>query len=369
MRKRLFALALSSALALSLLAGCGGTPSASSTPAPSGDPGTSSADPAPAASPDTVYTMRIGTLTVEAEQNTACALDFAERIEAATGGQVVVQVYPTAQLGTAAQMIEGMQTGTIEGALFPTDYLSSADPAIGFISVPGFAGNDIDGLCYVMNELGGVDVANEFLTKAGLHMVGLLYTDKYTYLLSDRKVTSLSDSKGMKLWAPPSDYTSAIITGMGATATFFDTSDLAVSIQQGTVNGAMASPALYAAQKLYETDKYCMGMVGRCGATAFTMSESFLQTLPEDLRQTVLSVAMESILEFEYPYAAAAAEANLKVLTDNGCEVYMSTDYPELQSDLSVLYEENLQMYLDQVPVGQELYDTFQELLAQYEAG
>lgn len=266
-------------------------------------------------------------------------------------------------------MIEGMQTGSIEGGLFPTDYLTSADPSVAFIGVPGFAGNDIDSLCAVMNELGGVDIVNDSLTQVGLHMVGLLYTDKYSYLLSDKRVNSLDDTKGMKLWAPPSDYTSAIISGMGATATFFDTSDLAVSIQQGTINGALASPALYAAQKLYETDKYCLGMVGRAGATAFILSESFLNGLPEDLRQTVLDVAKGSIIDFEYQYAADAAEANLKILTDNGCEVYMSSDMPELQAELEKLYEENRQLYLSNVSNGQELYEQFQALLAQYDAG
>ena len=220
-----------------------------------------------------------------------------------------------------------------------------------------------------MNELDGVDIVNDSLTQVGLHMVGLLYTDKYSYLLSDKRVNSLDDAKGMKLWAPPSDYTSAIISGMGATATFFDTSDLAVSIQQGTINGALASPALYAAQKLYETDKYCLGMVGRAGATAFILSESFLNGLPEDLRQTVLDVAKGSIIDFEYQYAADAAEANLKILTDNGCEVYMSSDMPELQAELEKLYEENRQLYLSNVSNGQELYEQFQALLAQYDAG
>lgn len=356
MKKRILSIALASVFMLVLLAACGieKAPDAS--------------QPAESSKPDTVYTMRIGTLTVDVEQNTATAHDFAERIKDATNGQVEVQVYPTAQLGTAAQMVEGMQNGTVEGALFPTDYLSAADPSVAFIGVPNFAGYDIDSLCAVMNELGGVEIANETLTQVGLHMVGVLYTDTYSYLLSDRKVTSFADSEGMKLWAPPSDYTDAVIRGMGATSTFFDTSDLAVSVQQGTVNGAMASPALYAAQKLYETDKFCMGMVGRCGATAFVMSESFLQKLPEDLRTTVLEVAKASIMEFEYPYAAAAAEANLKVLTDNGCEVYYSTDYPELQAALEVLYEENLTMYMEQVSNGQELYDRIHPLLEQYTA-
>ncbi len=314
------------------------------------------------------YKMRIGTLTVEAEQNTATALDFAERIKAATNGQVEVEVYPSAQLGTAAQMVEGMQTGTIEGALFPADYLSSADPTIGFVSVPGFAGYDIESLRTVMNDLGGMDIVNEFMTKAGLRCVGFLNTDKYSYLLSDRKVESIADCEGMKIWAPPSEYTSAIISGMGGTATFFDTSDLAVSVQQGTVNGALASPALYAAQKLYETDKFCIGFDGRSSTTVFVMSEAFLQGLPEDLRQTVIDTAMVSVKDFEYDYAQAAAERNLQVLKDNGCEVYNSSDIPALQAELEVLYKQNLDLYLSKVSNGQELYDQFQALLAKYDA-
>lgn len=376
--KKLIALLLALAMAFALVS-CGSNSSnASSAPAaePSAEEPAAASEPAtepeaaPAAENDgTVYTMRIGTLTVEAEQNTATAIEFGTRIEEATNGQVVVEVYPSAQLGTAAQMIEGMQTGTIEGALFPTDYLASAAPTVGFISVPGVAGTDIDSLCAVMNEMGGVDVANEYLTPVGLHMVGVLYTDTYTYLLADHEVTSLADTQGLKLWAPPSDYTSALIEGMGGTSTFFDTSDVAVSIQQGTIDGCMASPALYAAQKLFESHKYCMGLVGRCGATALTLSESFLQSLPEDLRQTVLDVALDTIIDFEYPYAAAAAETNLQVLADNDCKVYYSDEYPELQAQLEELYAENLDLFLNSSDEGQAVYDTVHPLLEQYQAG
>lgn len=363
MKKRLLALTLSFAMLLTLLAACGDSSSKDSDQ-PSGTNSSAPADDGK------TYTMRIGTLTVETEQNTATALDFKTRIEEATGGRVVVEVYGSAQLGTAAQMVEGMQTGTIQGGLFPTDYLASAYPAAACVGVPGFVGTDIDSLCAVMNELGGVDILNEGLTQVGLHMVGCLYTDKYSYLLADRKVTALADAADMKIWAPPSDYTDAIIRGMGGSSTFFDTSDLAVSVQQGTVNGALASPALYSAQKLYETCKYCMGMVGRAGCTAFIMSESFLQELPEDLRATVLEVAMTSIMEFEYPYAAAAAENSLKVMEEGGCEIYMSSDIPALQAELDQLYADNVQLYLDNTgDAGQAMYESFQALLAQYNAG
>lgn len=47
----------------------------------------------------------------------------------------------------------------------------------------------------------------------------------------------------------------------------------------------------------------------------------------------------------------------------------MSSDMPELQAELEKLYEENRQLYLSNVSNGQELYEQFQALLAQYDAG
>lgn len=363
--KKLLALVMAMAMVLALVA-CGG----GSSSKPASTPDASNPAASTPADDGTVYKMRIGTLTVEAEQNTATALDFKARIEEATNGRVTVDVFPSAQLGTAAQMVEGMQTGTIEGALFPLDYLGSVYPAAACIGVPGFVGNDIDSVCAVMNEMGGVDLLNPGLNEGGLHLVGTLYTDKYSYLLADREIKSVADVQGLKLWAPPSAYTQALVEGMGGSVTFFDTSDLAVSINQKTVNGALASPALYSAQKLYETCKYCVGLVGRTGCTGFILSDSFLDSLPEDLRATVLEVAMQSIIEFEYPYAAAAAEKSLEVMIEGGCNVYMSDEIPELQAELEEHYAANLELYMSQAGEdGKAMYDAFQKLLAEYNAG
>ena len=91
MKKRLLALTLSFAMLLTLLAACGS--SGGSAGKPSDQPGGSNS--AAPADDGKTYTMRSGTLTVETEPNTATALDFAEKIAAATDGRVTVQVFPT----------------------------------------------------------------------------------------------------------------------------------------------------------------------------------------------------------------------------------------------------------------------------------
>lgn len=373
--RKLLALLLALAMVIALAACGSSSSSASSSSGSSGTTSTggssaendsSSEDDNSSSSDGTVYTMRIGTLTVEAEQNTALALEFADRIAEETNGQIEVSVYPSAQLGTAAQMIEGMQNGTIEGGLFPTAYASSAAPMMNSLSVPGFAGTTANAMCAVINELGGLEMYNEYLKDAGLYMASLLNTDQCTYIITDSQITTIDDLSNLIIWSPPSDYTSYMVDLFGSSVTFFDTSDLAVAVQNGTVDSAMASPALFAAQKLYETLPYCMGLEGGAGATAFFMSESFLSSLPDDLRETVERVALECTMDYEYDYAAAAAETNLAAMAENGTVTY-SSDYPDLQAALDEIYATVLQHFFDEVDGGEDFYNSVQELVAQYE--
>jgi TRAP-type C4-dicarboxylate transport system substrate-binding protein len=71
---------------------------------------------------DKTYTIRLGTPTGGKHQQNMTMDEFKKRIEEESDGKITVQLFPTSQLGTAAQMIEGVQGGTIEGVLIPSSY-------------------------------------------------------------------------------------------------------------------------------------------------------------------------------------------------------------------------------------------------------
>ena len=55
------------------------------------------------------------------------ALRFKELIEEGSDGRMTVEIYPSQQLGSAREMIEGMQMGTIEMTLLPTASVTAVE--------------------------------------------------------------------------------------------------------------------------------------------------------------------------------------------------------------------------------------------------
>ena len=125
--KKTLALILALVMALSLVA-CG-----EKAPA---DDGAAADDGATSNEITGTYTIRLGTPTGGKHQQNVTMEEFKSRVEAASNGAITVELYPTSQLGTAPQMIEGVQNGTIEGVLIPSSYFASYAPAIAILDLP-----------------------------------------------------------------------------------------------------------------------------------------------------------------------------------------------------------------------------------------
>ncbi len=313
---------------------------------------------------NTVYTMRIGALTVAPNQCVTTADEVKKELEAASNGRIKVQVYPAAQLGTAAQLLEGMQAGSVEGAIFPCSFMVSAAPIMGFVEVPGICGKDSESFCRILNADNN-DCINELLNKKGLHIASMLITDRSKYMLTKKPVNKMTDVAGMKLWGFPNAYTKVLTEGMGGTSTFFDSSELSVSLQQGTIDGAMAAPTLYAPQKHYEYAKYCLEMPDFTGGNAFILGTAFLDKLPADLKDLVLKTIMDVTVGYEYDYAKTYTEGAVQTMKDNGVTFADVNDafYAEFQE----VYKPMMDIYLE-VEGADQLVKKLQALSEAYYA-
>lgn len=119
--KRAIATVLSLALLLAALSGCGSkNPSPTqSTPAPgSGTPSSSSTSSSPSDGVDwsskEAVTIRIGHTNSETDSRHTMLLKFKDLMNERTGGKVTVDVYGGGTLGTAREMVEGLQVGMLE---------------------------------------------------------------------------------------------------------------------------------------------------------------------------------------------------------------------------------------------------------------
>ncbi|MGB6445428.1 MAG: TRAP transporter substrate-binding protein DctP, partial [Xanthobacteraceae bacterium] len=89
--------------------------------------------PAPATAAD--YTLKWAVVT-RGDMQEKFGRKLAEVLPAATNDRVEVQVFPGAQLGSPAAMIEGLQLGTVEGYENPADFFTGVDARYGVFSIP-----------------------------------------------------------------------------------------------------------------------------------------------------------------------------------------------------------------------------------------
>lgn len=318
--KKILAMLLAAGMALSLAA-CGGNGPAASTDKPSADPGQSQGDTTISGS----YTIRLGTPTGGKHQQNVTMEKFKEEIEAASNGAITVELYPTSQLGTAPQMIEGVQNGTIEGVLIPSSYFASYAPAIAVLDLPFLFESDGTAAAKAQQILSAGTGLDEYLYDRGFKVGGYLLGGNQ-YILSTFPIEKIGDFKGHKLWTLPSSTLQNSLNAYGASSNALDPSEVAAGLQNGTIDGVLNDCTFWLVQGLYESAK-CINL---CPAGAFVncffFSADWYDELPANVQELVISTARRVIDEYEIPYMTEYSESAMQTMLDAGCVQYTPSE-------------------------------------------
>lgn len=263
------------------------------------------------------YTIRIGTPTAGKHQQNATMEEFKKRIEESSNGQIVVELYPSSQLGTAVQMIQGVQDGSIEAVLIPSSYFASFAPAVAITDLP-FLFENSDELYEVLNN--GEHSLNDYMESKGF-VVGGWLRNVERYILSTKPINKMSDLSGKKIWSLPSVTLQEELKAYGASPTTLDPGDIAVALQNGTVDGVETDPIFMGTMKLHASAKYLNLVPASAMTNAFVFSADWIDTLPDDTRELILSTVKDVIEEFEYDYVETLYQTNMDAMKAEGMEV------------------------------------------------
>ena len=83
-----------------------------------------------------VYTVRIGCATVLPSHPNWFMEDLKKTLESKSE-RFSVELYPANQLGSNAEMIQGLQNGNVQGVVLPTGLFTSIAPVFQLLDVPG----------------------------------------------------------------------------------------------------------------------------------------------------------------------------------------------------------------------------------------
>lgn len=222
---------------------------------------------------------------------TGMAKDVAE----ATQGEVVIQVYPSAQLGGDREVAEGLGLGTVEMGLFGTGALQVLDKRLIVEELP-YAWPTRE---HAYRALDG---------KLGEALAGVLKEKKITTLSwwesgyrhitnSVRPIEKPEDLKGVKLRVPEAELRIDTFRQLGASPTPMPFSEVFTALQQRVVDGQENPLATIHASKFYEVQKH-LALSGHIwGSAVLTISDRAWNKLTDDQKKIVKDAAEKWKLE------------------------------------------------------------------------
>ncbi|WP_227002619.1 TRAP transporter substrate-binding protein [Salicibibacter kimchii] len=277
---------------------------------------------------------------------------FAEQLEERTDGRIAVDVYPDSQLGSDREIIEQMQSGTVEMNAPFTGVLPSFVPQYQVYDLPYLFEDREHAFEMSTGELG--EALNEYLPDQDLRFLGFWDGGFKHFTNSDRPIETLEDMQGLSMRASQSPLLISQFEAWGASAESIDLNELYTSLEQGTVDGQENPLSNIVSQSYYEAQDYMTYSEHGYMGYPLLISETFYQELPEDLQETLHEVADE-VNEWQWDVSEESEEEYAETLEEESIEINELSD--EEREEFREASEEVYDEFRDTIEDGEELLD------------
>ena len=252
------------------------------------------------------------------------AVVFKNLVEAQTGGDIEVKIYPNGQLGKETEAMEGLQIGTIQIACPSVGAASKFVPELFSLNIPFMFNSHLEAWTFYDSDFAKDTFASA--REKGFRYIGQTDDGGGFVCLTNskhpvKKPSDLSDIKMRDLEHPGR---LALWKSLGVSATPIPWEELYISLQTGVVDGQSNGFGVISWAKLWEVQKYATLLKHYYGSLTWFVSEKWYQKLPPEY-QKVIVAAME-----EAKWAGRGV-ASIKNITgaaeaqENGMEVYYPT--------------------------------------------
>jgi len=275
------------------------------------------------------------------------ALGFKEEVEKRTEGRVRVNIFHSGQLGSAREMFEGLQLGSLQITMVPGARISGFAPQMQILDLP-FLFPDVATVERVLDGPIGQDLLKT-MEPQGVTGVGF-YIDGFKQLTANKPLRQPEDFRGLKFRTMESDIIMAQYRALGADPVALDYAEVYNALQMRVVDGHENPIILIHDMKFYEVQKYLMVSDHAVLGGVLLYGTSWFQGLSERDRQILLE-AGRKLLQEQRKGAREVEAANLKAIEDSGINVVRLTteEKQTLRTAMLKAHEVYAQKYGDQI--------------------
>ena len=283
----------------------------------------------PLAAKEKIYTIKFSEHVPPLKEIGAWSAElyFKQEVEKNSKGRIKVELYPSNQLGSEREGLEGLRMGThqIEDSTAAT--ISNFFPPMQVMYIPYVFKNR----AVVMKTL---DIDTPFMkelidacTKAtGIRILTWIENGPRHFVSEVKPIHTPADLKGQKIRVMESPVLSALVKSLGGNPTPVSWGELYTSMQQGVVDGMDQVVNLVDVGKFAEVCKYITLDAHIYDPLFISIQESYFQSLPKDLQQVITDAAREMAWIATGVMMYWNDIESLENIKKQGMQVYIPTD-------------------------------------------
>lgn len=219
-------------------------------------------------------------------------LKFKELVEQKTGGTVKVEVFPSAQLGDEAAMIDAVKLGTLQGTR--GGLFERVSPKLLIYTMP-FLFDSLDSIEKVTMGPIGDKIAKD-AEKNGIIILTTGDAGGFRQITNNtRPITKPEDLKGLKIRAPGVKSIIKTMEAFGANVVSIPYGETYMALKTGVADGQENPFVNIESMKFHEVQKYITVIDYQFHPDPFNVNLKWYSGLSDGLRKTLKDCAIESM--------------------------------------------------------------------------
>ena len=217
---------------------------------------------------------------------------FAELVKEKSKGDIEIKVFPSSQLGTQKELIEGLIYGTVDMTLTGTAELGTFQPQMALFDMP-FLFKDRAHAYRALDSV-GIELGKPLEAK-GIKLLGYMENGIRHMTNNTHPIKSPDDMKGLKIRVMNNKVYVEMMKSLGASPTPMALAELYSAMQVGVVDGQENPSAHIFTKRFFEVQKYASLTGHAYAAEPVLISMASWGKLSADQQAIVQSAATEAV--------------------------------------------------------------------------
>ncbi|MEQ3631446.1 MAG: DctP family TRAP transporter solute-binding subunit [Sulfitobacter sp.] len=244
---------------------------------------------APVAALAADVSIRLGHVLPESHSWHTAASGFADEVNSRTEGRVAIEVFPSGQLGSEKEVIEGLQFGSVQAGLIGSGSFQGIEPRMGIIEMPYAWGAREQAFAALDGDLGAA--LAEMMDAKGIKVLGWWENGFRNITNNVRPIENPEDLAGLKIRVTPDKVRLATFEGLGAEPAPLSFGELYSALQQGLFDAQENPLAIIYSASFFEVQKYVSLSEHIWGAATLTMSSATWDKISSEDQTIVMEAA------------------------------------------------------------------------------